>query len=118
MSTQEIAARLHELFQHGKFAQAQEELFADDASSTESDMSGGRVTVKGREALKKKEHDFNGSIEEMHGGYSNPPQVYGNFIFLEMGIDATFKEHGHIVMTEMCKYEVKDGKIISEEFFY
>jgi len=27
------------------------------------------------------------------------------------------KERGHMDMTELCVYQVKDGKIISEQFF-
>ena len=37
---------------------------------------------------------------------------------MEMGMDVTMKEMGRMNMTEMCRYEVKDGKIISEEFYY
>jgi hypothetical protein len=54
----------------------------------------------------------------MHSAYTNPPAVFGNYIFMEMGIDVTMKGMGRMNIKEMCKYEVKDGKIISEEFFY
>lgn len=118
MTTQQVADRMHELFQAGDFKTVQSELFSDDATSTENNMQGERETVKGREALKKKGEDFNNELLEMHSGYSNPPKVYGNYIFLEMGLDATMKSMGRMNMVEMCKYEVKDGKIISEEFFY
>jgi hypothetical protein len=37
---------------------------------------------------------------------------------MEMGMDVTMKGAGRMNMAEMCKYEVKDGKIISEAFFY
>lgn len=33
-------------------------------------------------------------------------------------IDATYKEHGRMAFAELCVYQVKDGKIVAEEFFY
>lgn len=32
-------------------------------------------------------------------------------------MNVTMKEQGHMDMTEFCVYQVKDGKIISEESF-
>jgi hypothetical protein len=57
-------------------------------------------------------------LEEMHGAYTNEPKVFGKYIFMEMGLDATMKGMGRMDMKEMCLYETKDGKIISERFFY
>jgi hypothetical protein len=118
MTTQEVANRLYELCQQGQFETAQNELYHADATSTESNRQGERETVKGIDAIKKKGADFMSSVEEMHGGYTNEPKVFGNYIFMELGMDATFKGMGRINMVEMCHYEVKDGKIISEEFYY
>lgn len=118
MSTQEVANRLFELCQKGEFKKVQDELFAENATSTESNMHGQRETVSGIEAIREKGRKFNENLEEMHSGYTKEPKVYGNYFFLEMGLDATMKGMGRMNMTEMCKYEVKDGKIISEEFFY
>jgi hypothetical protein len=35
-----------------------------------------------------------------------------------MSFDATFKGGGRTKMDEICVYEVKDGKIVKEQFFY
>jgi hypothetical protein len=35
-----------------------------------------------------------------------------------MGIDATYKGMGRQKMDEIALYEVKDGKIVKEQFFY
>ncbi len=118
MTNQEIAGRLYELSQKGDFITAQKELFADTATSTESNMQGGRDTAAGVEAIKAKGEKFQSMIEEMHSSYTNEPKVFGNYIFMEMGIDVTMKGMGRMNMVEMCSYEVKDGKIISEEFYY
>lgn len=57
-------------------------------------------------------------IEEIHGGFTNEPKVFGNHVFMEMGMDVTMKSMGRVDMKEMCSYEVKDGKIVSERFYY
>ena len=118
MTNQEIASRLYGLCQQGQFETAQNELYAADATSTNSNMQGGRETVTGIEAIKEKGHRFQSSIEEMHGGYTIEPRLFGNNIFMEMGMDVTMKGMGRMNMVEMCRYEVKDGKIIIEEFYY
>ena len=74
--------------------------------------------VKGKDAIKKKGDQFNEMIEEVHGGYAGEPIVAGNHIALAMGIDATYKGMGRQKMDEIVVYEVKDGKIVKEQFFY
>jgi hypothetical protein len=118
MTTQDIANRLYELCKAGKFDIAQSELFSNDATSTEKNREGAIETVSGLDAVKEKTKQFQSMIVEMHSAYTNEPKVFGNNIFMEMGIDVTMKEMGRMNMVEMCYYEVKDGKIISERFFY
>jgi len=54
----------------------------------------------------------------MHGGYSNEPIVAGNHFAVLMGMDVTMKGAGRMKMDEIAVYEVKDGKIVKEQFFY
>ena len=118
MTTQEIASRLYELCQQGQFETAQKELYADAVTSTESNMQGGRTTVSGMDAIIEKGHNFMAGIEEMFGGYTNEPKVFGKYIFMEMGMDVKMKGMDRMNMVEMCRYEVNDGQIIAEEFYY
>jgi ketosteroid isomerase-like protein len=118
MTTQEVANRMYELFKENKWAEVQQELFSDDAESIEPAHSPGLQTVKGKDAIKKKGDDFNNMIEEVHGGYTGQPIVAGNYIALAMGFDATMKGMGRQKMDEIAVYEVKDGKIVKEQFFY
>jgi hypothetical protein len=118
MTTQEVAQRLYELCDKDDSDTAHNELYAQHATSTESNMQGGRDTASGLDAIREKSKQFRDSIVEIHSGYTNPPLVFGNYIFMEMGIDFTMKEYGRMNMKEMAKYEVQDGKIISEEFYY
>jgi hypothetical protein len=118
MTTQDVANRLHQLFNEGKWAEAQEELFSDDAESIEPPKAQGMQSVKGLDAIKKKGDQFNQMVEEMHGGYVSEPIVAGNYIAFGMGMDVTYKGMGRQKMDEIAVYEVKDGKIVKEQFFY
>ena len=118
MTTQEVANRMYELFKENKWSEVQQELFSDDAESIEPPGSPGMQSVKGKDAIKKKGDDFNNMIEEVHGGYTGEPIVAGNYIALAMGFDATMKGMGRQKMDEIAVYEVRDGKIVKEQFFY
>ena len=118
MTTQDVANRFHELSQSGQWNQIQEELFADNAVSIEPENSPGLKTVEGIEAIKQKGKQFEESVEEMHGGYTSEPLVAGNHFTVAMGMDVTMKGMGRMKMDEIAVYEVKDGKIVKEQFFY
>src|SRR4029079_12658763 len=118
MTTKEVANRFNELAQQGQWQQIQDELFADDVVSIEPENSPGLKTVKGREAISKKGQEFGQMVEEMHGGYSHEPQVAVNHFAMAMGMDVTMKGQERMMMDEIAVYEVKDGKIVKEQFFY
>jgi len=118
MTTQDIANRLYELCKASQFQQAQEELYADDAVSIEPVGAPGSQSVKGRDEIVKKGEEFRDSVEEWHGGDVTTPIVLGNHIALGITLDATFKGMGRMKMEEIAVYEVKDGKIVKEQFFY
>ena len=44
--------------------------------------------------------------------------VAGNWFSVAMSIDATYKDMGRVPMQEICVYRVRDGRIVSEQFFY
>ena len=118
MSTSDVAKRFNELAQRGQWDQIQTELFADNAVSVEPENSPGLKTVEGLAAIKQKGKQFEEMVEEMHGGYSNEPIVAGNHFAVAMGMDVTMKGMGRTKMDEIAVYEVKDGKIVKEQFFY
>lgn len=118
MTTQEVANRFNELAQTGQWEQIHSELFADNALSIEPPASQGMQSVEGLPAIKEKGKRFSEMVEEMHGGYSTPPVVGGKFFSVAMGMDCTMKGMGRQKMDEIAVYEVKDGKIVKEQFFY
>ena len=44
--------------------------------------------------------------------------VADGWFSIAMGIDATYKDRGRMAMREICVYQVRDGKIVREQFFY
>ena len=118
MTTKDVANRFHELAQTGQWDQIQNELFSEEAVSIEPEHSQGLQTAKGIDAIKQKLRRFESMVEEMHGGYSNEPQVAGNHFAVVMGMDVTMKGMGRMKMDEIAVYAVKDGKIVKEQFFY
>jgi len=117
-TTQEVANRFNEYAQTGQWDKIQGELFAENAVSIEPPNSPGMVSVEGLAAIKKKGEMFNEMVEEMHGGFSGEPIVAGTHFAVSMGMDVTMKGAGRMKMDEIAVYEVKDGKIVKEQFFY
>lgn len=120
MKTQEIADRLVVLCREGKFDQAYDELFAGDAENIEMPaMADGPLgNARGLHAIRRKGKDWEEGVEEMHGGSVGEPIVAGNWFALPMTMDVTFKGRGRMAMEELCVYQVRDGKIVREQFFY
>lgn len=118
MNTQQIADRLAELCNKGQFEQAQKELFADDAVSIEPEASPGfEKETKGLDGIFEKGKKFNSMVEETHSCKVADPLVVGNMIALALYMDVTMKGRERSSMDELMVYKVKDGKIISEQFF-
>ena len=118
MTTQQVADRFNELAQTGQWDQIQTELYADNAVSIEPEHAQGFQTVSGIDAIRGKGKQFGEMVEEMHGGYSNKPEVAGNHFAVAMGMDVTMKGMGRAKLDEIAVYEVKDGKVVKEQFFY
>lgn len=118
MTTQEIAARLVELCSNGDFETAQKELYADDAVSIEPEATPEFAKeTKGLDAILKKGEKFEHMTEEIHNVTVSNPLVTGNVIAFICTMDMTMKGKKRMSMGELCVYHVKDGKIISEQFF-
>lgn len=117
MTTKQIADRLVELCRKGQVLEAQNELYADSTNSIEPEHSP-IPSATGKIAVLEKGKNFAAMIEERHGGSFSDPIVAGRYFSVAMVLDATFKGQGRMVLEEICLYEVKDGKIILEQFFF
>lgn len=118
MTTGQIANRLAELCRQGKFEAAQKELFAENAVSIEPQATPDfPKETTGLRAIIEKGHKFAAMVEKVHGCSTSTPLVAGNAIAFTLTMDVTMKGRGRIKLEEICAYEVKDGKIVSEQFF-
>jgi hypothetical protein len=118
MTTKEIAKKLKKYCEQGKFEEAQKELFAKDALSIEPMAGGGfDKETRGLDAIIKKGYKWNEMVSATHSLEVSEPIIAGNTFSLTMRMDVTTKDRGRQDLTELCVYQVKDGKIISEQFF-
>lgn len=117
MKTEEIAKRLVALCREAKWEAAQKELFAADAVSIEPyETPIFAKETKGLPAILEKGHKFDAMVEKMHSLKVSDPIVAANSFACLMSMDVTMKGQGRMNMSELCVYDVKDGKVVSEEF--
>jgi ketosteroid isomerase-like protein len=56
-------------------------------------------------------------VKELHSITVSEPLIATNSFACTMKMDVTMEDGKKMDMKELCVYEVKDGKIISEQFF-
>ncbi len=117
MTTQEVANQLVDYCRQGQFTEAQTNLYHANAKSVEPAGSGW-PDVEGMEGIAAKGEQWSNMVQEVHGVTISDPIVAGNFFSISMANDVTFKEGGRMLMEEICIYEVQEGKIVTEQFFF
>jgi ketosteroid isomerase-like protein len=119
MTTQEIGNRLVELCGQGQFHVAMQELYSNDIVSVEAAAAPGQSREAVGMAAVVAKGEWWASNHEVHGVKVEGPLVAHNHFSVRFWLDVTFKPTGaRMQMDELAVYEVKDGKIIREEFFY
>ena len=117
-STQEIANRLVALCRQGDYETCYAELFSPDAVSIEPEHAPGPSRAEGMDAINKKGEMWQRMLDEMHDSSVGDPIAGGDKFACTMMVDWTMKGQGRQKMEEICVYKVKDGKVVSEQFFY
>jgi hypothetical protein len=121
-TTQEIADRYHELATQGKWFEIQDELFADDVKSIEPADAPRRFrylhNADGKANVRNKAMEWVSRVEKLHNQYFSAPVVGGKHFSLAWGIDADVAGLGRRQIDEIMLYEVRDGQIVLEQFFY
>lgn len=121
MTTQDVANRYYELAKENKWAEIWDELYATDAVNREPEHAAARgipTVTKGMDAIRAKSKARRELIEELHSQFCSVPVVGGSFFSAAMGRDVTFKGSPRMKLDEIAVFEVKDGKIVLEQFFY
>jgi hypothetical protein len=118
LTTQEVVTRFNELAKQEKWFEIQDELFADNVKSIDPPNSPYFGYAEGKAAVRKKGGDWVKQIEAVHRMYTTEPVVGGNHFAVGREMDMTVPGFGRIKIDEIMLYEVKDGQIVSERFFY
>ena len=120
MTTEMVANTLVTLCREGKFLEAKDTLYGNDIVSIEaaSPSPDKPRQVEGIEAVRKKGEEWEANTE-VHSMKANGPYVGDTQFAVHFDMDVTCKmSNQRMAMTEMALYDVKDGKIVREEFFY
>ena len=118
LTTAEVAKRFNELAQQEKWFEIQDELFADNVKSVEPAGAKYLQNAEGKSAVRKKGEAFVSRIQVFHGGRTTEPVVGGNYFAVGRKKDMTVEGIGRIQINQVMLYEVRDGKIVTEQFFY
>ncbi|MEO7523376.1 MAG: SnoaL-like domain-containing protein [Ferruginibacter sp.] len=121
MTTQEVANTYCKLAKENKWPEILDELCSVDLVNKEPEhvsTRGIQPVTKSLEAVKVKGIKNREMIEEIHSQECSLPLVAGNFFTVALRREVTFKGRPRIALDEIAVYEVKDGKIITEQFFY
>jgi hypothetical protein len=114
----EVAARFDQLARQEKWFDIQDELFADNVRSVEPPTAPYLRDAQGKAAVRKKAEDWVRRIEALHGASTTAPVVGGNFFAVGRTLDVTVNGIGRLKMDEVMIYEVQNGRIVLEQFFY
>ena len=121
MTTQQIANRYCELAHQNKWPEILDELCSPDLVNKEPEHVTARgiaPTTIGLDAIKAKGITNRTMIETIHSQHCSAPLIAGNFFSVVLSRDITFKGKPRMQLEEVAVFEVKDGKIIMEQFFY
>ena len=118
LTTREVAARFNELAQQDEWFEIQDELFAENVRSVEPPAAMRLKNAEGKAAVRKKGEAWVARVKAVHSNYTTEPVVGGNYFSVGWGNDITVEGYGRIQMNQINVYEVKDGQIVLEQFFY
>lgn len=121
MTTQQVAARYYELACQNKWNEIHESLHDEKIVQRESERgapAGIEPITRGKTAVKAKSDAHRATIEAIHSRHTSEPLVAGDFFTTVLKRDVTYRGRPRVNSEEIAIIEVKNGKIVSETFFY
>lgn len=116
MKTDEVAKNLVKWFNNGEEARCYKELYSPKIVSIEPTKE--MAITRGAEELAKKGEWWKENFE-VHSTKATGPIVADNWFSLRFDMDTTHKPSGQrSKMSEIGVFQVQDGKIVKEQFFY
>lgn len=98
----------------GEVLQAFDEFYADSVEMQENLDA----PMVGKDANRAREQGFWGSMKELHAMELLGAAVNGDTSYSEWRVDVTLGNGYRMQMTQVARRRWKDGKIVSERFYY
>ncbi len=115
----EVADGIVSLCSQGKFEEAMKTFYSPEIVSVEAFAPpGGSREAKGLAAVTAKAEWWTAN-HEVHSVKVEGPLIAGSHFSVTFKLDVTFKPQSkRFLMEEVAVYQVKDGQIVYEQFFY
>ena len=121
MTTSEVAAHYHEMANQRKFIEIQDTFYHEQVVCQEPEKAasmGFPIFTNGLEAIKAKGIARRATIETVHSYTCSEPLVAGEFFSVVLKQELTFKDKPRTSLEEIGVFQVKEGKVVKEQFFY
>ena len=118
MTTQQIADRLVALLRAGNFNGVYDELFHPTEVVHDEPQNPHFAHVIGVEAIKAKDEQMQSGIAEFLGMNVGEPAVSRDYFALPYQMKLKLKDGNVLDLDEIIVYQVREGKIVLEKFFY
>lgn len=121
MTTQQVADRYYELAKQNKWIEIQDEMYSQDIVNKEPEHAlamGIPTLTKGLDAVRAKGEARRAMMEALHSQKCSKPLVGGKYFSVYMSREVTFKGKPRMKLEEIAVFEVVEGKIVLEQFFY
>ena len=118
MTTQQIADKVTSLLRQGQFDAVYEDYFDTENVRHLEPQSPFFPDLKGVKALREKDAQMQANIASIDGMEVGHPIIAKSHFALPYKMAITLKDGNKMEMDEIIVYEVKNGKIILEQFFY
>ncbi len=117
MKTQEIANNLVQWCKEGNYDRCYQELYSNNIVSLEQEWAE-HSRAEGMEAVAQKGKWWEETFE-VHNVEVSEPIVAANWFSVRFNMDTTHRPSGQRTNSEeIAVYQVQNGKIVKEQFFY
>lgn len=109
-----LDAQLNEMILQGKAMEAFDKFYADDVTMQENSDP----PTLGKAANHEREMQFFGMVEHFYGAQLLAQAFAHDVGFAETATDLQFKGMPRMTMSQVAVRRWKDGKVVSERFYY
>ncbi|MEN0053259.1 MAG: SnoaL-like domain-containing protein [Mucilaginibacter sp.] len=114
MSTKGIAEKFVQLCREWKNTEFKTMFYAEEITRIEA--QGKKIT--GLQAVLQCGLNWRDKVQHVNSVQISDPIIAEDYFAVSMRMDVSYKDGTRSILDEICVYGVKDGKIISEQFFF